>query len=335
MGWCVKNKRRGAERLCKRLFILYLDDIKYDAPDDHRAKSCNILCHLKVARFNEAYPPLKPYYVDFIKKKPRRRSLFIINLPHIILPKKKEKKRKKEFSNSNPLLEKEKEIRSKMGVYLRAMRSVVETRASSLNPKKKKKRQLSSNSDICNAWSPTLGGNEIEIQASITPFPRRGETRRRNGTRESVWAFDISLSLSSFYPLSFEGEGREKEERLNGVKSGARSQYRDVLFSIDAQPREEYRAGVHAARRWLTVVSRLTVNHRAHRFSLLVTVSVARNRPVTITSERYHLSSRAYWFYKGSGQPCTARYRFYPTSSRDPGQGWRYSRLPKGPKVSR
>lgn len=96
-------------------------------------------------------------------------------------------------------------------------------------------------------------------------------------------------------------------------------------------------ARVHAARRWLTVVSRLTVNHRAHRFSLLVTVSVARNRPLTITSERYHLSSRAYWFYKGSGQPCTARYRFYPTSSRDPGQGWKNvtAVYPKGPKVSR
>lgn len=335
MGWCVKNKRRGAERLCKRLFILYLDDIKYDAPDDHRAKSCNILCHLKVARFNEAYPPLKPYYVDFIKKKPRRRSLFIINLPHIILPKKKEKKRRKEFSNSNPLLEKEKEIRSKMGVYLRAMRSVVETRASSLNPKKKKKTTVFElwhlQRLIPNAWRQR--NRNTSLHNSISKAGRN--TSKERNAWERVSFRYLSLSLSSFYPLSFEGEGREKEERLNGVKSGARSQYRDVLFSIDAQPREEYRAGVHAARRWLTVVSRLTVNHRAHRFSLLVTVSVARNRPVTITSERYHLSSRAYWFYKGSGQPCTARYRFYPTSSRDPDQGWRYSRLPKGPKVSR
>lgn len=217
MGWCVKNKRRGAERLCKRLFILYLDDIKYDAPDDHRAKSCNILCHLKVARFNEAYPPLKPYYVDFIKKKPRRRSLFIINLPHIILPKKKEKKRKKEFSNSNPLLEKEKEIRSKMGVYLRAMRSVIETRASSLNPKKKKKTTVFElwhlQRLIPNAWRQR--NRNTSLHNSISKAGRN--TSKERNAWERVSFRYLSLSLL-FLSAEFRGRGTRKGGKVKRCK---------------------------------------------------------------------------------------------------------------------
>lgn len=38
-------------------WIIYItfDDIKYDAFDEQRAKSCNILYHLKVVCINETY----------------------------------------------------------------------------------------------------------------------------------------------------------------------------------------------------------------------------------------------------------------------------------------
>lgn len=84
-------------------------------------------------------------------------------------------------------------------------------------------------------------------------------------------SISLSLSLSSFYPPSFETR-REKEERLSGVKSGARSQYRDVLFSIDAQPREEYRSP--SARSPTLINSGLAINSKSQSAS----IQPSRNR---------------------------------------------------------
>lgn len=116
-----------------------------------------------------------------------------------------------------------------MGVYLRAMRSVVETRASSLNPKKKKKRQLSSNSDICNAWSPTLGGNEIEILHNSISKAGRNTSKERNAWERVSFRY-LSLSLL-FLSAEFRGRGTRKGGKVKRCKKrGAEPISERVVF---------------------------------------------------------------------------------------------------------